>query len=375
MDFNEQDENFFKRKKLLMQINSGELNKKLLYYINEARSSPKDFSRHLMVDDDVDEIISQLSLFFKYNSKEVDPLVPNKNLEKSTQTLLSYIISIDDGSAINFSKEEKKRNCLGERLKKFNLIPISHIELLIIGADSPIDAISNILLNKNYRNKILNPDMKFIGIASGMLPSERLCIAIDIVYSFKIMNSFSYNYRPNKQNYNYIKYIEDENHDCNDEEEIYKKKNKMLYILNNYRTNYSKNSRNERGFYPKSEKKLKCRKIFKTEGVPLSINTNNNNNFNRNRRYRNMTIHDGNEGMDLRITEQTIYTRDENCYDSPKPHPKEYCKEYLKEYKIPMSVSIEKNYARNICGKIFPIYSKQTKYDDGSILIQPYPDD
>ena len=371
MDFNEQDENFFKRKKLLMQINSGELNKKLLYYINEARSSPKDFSRHLMVDDDVDEIISQLSLFFKYISKEVDPLIINKNLEKSTQTLLSYIISIDDGSAINFSKEEKKRNCLGERLKKFNLIPISHIELLIIGADSPIDAISNILLNKNYRNKILNPDMKFIGIASGILPSERLCIAIDIVHSFKIINNFSYNYRTNKHNYDYIKYIEDESHDSNCEEEYYKNKNKIF--LNNYNTNYTKNSRNKRGFYPKSEKKFKCRKIFKTEGLPLSINTNND--FSRNRRYRNCTIQDENEGMDLRITEQTIYTRDEYCYDSPKAHPKKYLKEYLKEYKIPMSVSIEKNYARNIWGKYFPIYSKQTKYDDGSILIQPYPED
>ena len=185
----------------------------------------------------------------------------------------------------------------------------------------------------------------------------------------KIINSFSYNYRPNKQNCNYIKYIEDESHDCNDEEEIYKKKNKMLNILNNYCTNYSKNSRNKRGLFPKSEKKFKCRKIFKTEGLPLSINTNND--FNRNRRYRNFTIQDENEGMDLRITAQTTYTRDEYCYDSPKAHPKKY----LKEYKIPMSVSIEKNYARNICGKYFPIYSKQTKYDDGSILIQPYPED
>jgi len=373
MDLNEQDENFFKRKKLLMQINSGELNKKLLYYINEARSSPKDFSRHLMVDDDVDEIISQLSLFFKYTSKEVDPLILNKNLEKSTQILLSYIISIDDGSAINFSKEEKKRNCLGERLKKFSLIPVSHLELLIIGADNSIDAISNILLNKNYRNKILNPEMKFIGIATGMLPSGRLCIAIDIVHSLKIINNFSYNYKTNMQNYNYIKYIEDESPDSNNEEEFYQNKNKKLKILNNYYTNYSKNSRNNRGFYPKSEKKFKCRKIFNTAGSPLNINTNIG--FNRNRRYKNISINDENEGMDLRITQQTTYARDEFCYDSPKPYPKDYLRRHLKEYKIPMSVSIEKSYAKNISGKYLPIYSKQTKYDDGSILIQPLPED
>ena len=40
-----------------MKINSDELNKSILYYINEARTSPKDFSRHLMVDDDVDDKI------------------------------------------------------------------------------------------------------------------------------------------------------------------------------------------------------------------------------------------------------------------------------------------------------------------------------
>ena len=47
---------------------------------------------------------------------------------------------------------------------------------------------------------------------------------------------------------------------------------------------------------------------------------------------------------------------------------------YPKEYKIPVSVSLEKKYARNQDGKLFPILSKETKYDDGSILIQPYVD-
>ena len=37
------DENFIRKKMLLMKINSDELNKKLLYYINEARTYPKDF--------------------------------------------------------------------------------------------------------------------------------------------------------------------------------------------------------------------------------------------------------------------------------------------------------------------------------------------
>ena len=114
---NDENEIFIKKKKLLMRVNSGELNRKLLYYINEARTAPKDFSRHLMVDDDVDEKISKLSLFFKYSSNEVCPLIPDKNLEKSSQELLYHIISIDDGSpSFNFTREEKERNCLKERL-------------------------------------------------------------------------------------------------------------------------------------------------------------------------------------------------------------------------------------------------------------------
>ena len=181
------NEQFIKKKKLLMQMNSGELNKSLLYYINEARTSPRDFARHLMVDDDVDEQISKLSLFFKYSSEPVHPLELDPNLELSSNDLLYHIISSDDGSSeLNFSKKDKEGNNLKERLKKINLIPVYHIDLLIIGAHNAIEALANILLNKNHRKKILSPEMNYIGISSGFLPSERLCIVIDIVNSLRI---------------------------------------------------------------------------------------------------------------------------------------------------------------------------------------------
>ena len=124
---------FIKKKKLLMQISSGELNKSILYYINEARSSPKDFSRHLMVNDDVDEQISKLSLFFKYSSIPVPPLELNPNLETTSNDLLYHIIASDDGSSeLEFSQKEKERNSLKERLKKLNLVPVYHVDLLVI---------------------------------------------------------------------------------------------------------------------------------------------------------------------------------------------------------------------------------------------------
>ena len=50
----------------------------------------------------------------------------------------------------------------------------------------------------------------------------------------------------------------------------------------------------------------------------------------------------------------------------------EYYNEGPKRFKFPMSVSIEKKYAKNKFGEIFPIYHRKTLYDDGSILLQPY---
>ena len=43
-----------------------------------------------------------------------------------------------------------------------------------------------------------------------------------------------------------------------------------------------------------------------------------------------------------------------------------------KRYKFPVSVSVEKKYAKNKYGDIFPVYHRKTLYDDGSILLQPY---
>ena len=60
----------------------------------------------------------------------------------------------------------------------------------MIGAQNSIEALANILLNKNHRKKILSKEMNYIGISSGFLPSERLCFVIDIVNSFKTYNNY-----------------------------------------------------------------------------------------------------------------------------------------------------------------------------------------
>ena len=73
--------NLLLKKKLLMLLHSNELNKDILYHINEARNSPRIFSYHLSyVDDDNDKYLKNLYMFFNCFSKEVHPLLFDNNL-------------------------------------------------------------------------------------------------------------------------------------------------------------------------------------------------------------------------------------------------------------------------------------------------------
>ena len=373
------DENFIRKKMLLMKINSDELNKKLLYYINEARTYPKDFSRHLMINDDVDEKISKLSLFFKYSSEEVPSLILDSNLGKTSQELLYHIISIDDGSSpLKFNREEKERNCLIERLKRLNLKPGYHIDLLIIGVDNSIEALSDLLVIKSHRKKILSPEMKYIGIASGLLPSERLCFVIDIVSSFQIYDNYIYprikysnfNKRPSNFNYGYKKYQkydEDAKFVNNDEEEEFYNSKNNTYINNNEMIYNKFNPK-----YNSEMKKFNNKSIFNSVYFPSQL-FKENDSYEDNRTKNNLKNKKNEEIIDLRISQQKclrpsngsngIYAKKQILYQPPK------------KFKIPVSVSIEKKYAKNKVGEFFPIYSRETKYDDGSILIQPYIDE
>ena len=376
------NDEFIKKKKLLMQINSGELNKSILYYINEARTCPQDFSRHLMVDDDVDDKISKLSLFFKYSSIRVPPLELNSNLEKSSNDLLYHIISIDDGSSeLIFDEKEKERNNLNQRLKKFNLIPVYHADLIIIGVEDAIDALANIFINNNHRNKILSPDMKYIGISTGLLPSERLCIVIDIVSSFRCYNNYfsrakNINYinsvnieKPSK--YNYIRFTnvgsdeenEDDNNDYvyndNSGEENYKKFKKNTYSTRTYFNNK----------YNTDKKEIRNVKFFNSSGgYRPYINMQKKLDFNK---YydENFTDNKNDKIINLRISGQKCFSPSNS---NRKVFRSRFTEENPKRFKFPMSVSIEKKLTKNKYGEIFPIYHKKTLYDDGSILLQPF---
>ena len=377
------NEEFIKKKKLLMQINSGELNKSILYYINEARTCPQDFSRHLMVDDDVDDKITKLSLFFKYTSIRVPPLELNSHLEKSSNDLLYHIISVDDGSSeLILTQREKERNNLKQRLRKFNLMPVYYTDLIIIGVDDAIDALANIFINNNHRNKILSPDMKYIGIATGFLPSERLCIVIDIVNSFKYYNNYflraqDFNYNETRHDtkpskYNYIRFTnvgsdeenENDNNDYvyndNSGEEEFKKYNKKTYSNRTYfnkkfktdkkKVNNIKYFNSANNYRPNinMEQKLKINKIYDE----------------------NFTENKNDKIINLRISGQKCFSP-----SNRKAFKSRFTEDNSRRFKYPMSVSIEKKFTKSKYGEIYPVYHKKTIYDDGSILLQPYVDE
>jgi len=368
--------NFEVKRKLLLELNSNQLNKNILYHINEARSSPKEFSHHLINENDEDNKLNHLYTFFKFYSKEVPPLILDKNLEICSKDLLHHLISIDNGSKVfNYSEENKMRNSLRIRLRRLNLIPTYYAHFLVIGAQNSIEAIINLLLNIDYRNKILSPEMHYIGIASGLLPSENLCIIIDIVNAIKMNNNFNlrpvkysfYNYNDEDDYENGCDFSFYENYNKNDNIKNYT--NKDRYFYQNYSCNNMK---------PKTNKKAyNMKRIYNSVGyspyMKKKVKINMNNNCARTNKSKKKYINyfyddddddDYGEEMDLRITQQ-------RRIDPKSVKFKNSYYENQTEFKLPVSISIDKKYKRNRDGRLYPFYTKQTKYDDGSILIQP----
>ena len=371
--------NFEKKRKLFLELNSNQLNKNILYYINEARSFPKEFSHHLINENDEDNKLNHLYTFFKFYSKEVPPLNLDKNLEICSKDLLHHLISIDNGSPVfKYSEENKMKNSLRNRLKRLNLIPTYYVHFLIIGAQNCFDAIINLLLNIDYRNKLLSPEMHYIGIASGLLPSENLCIIIDIVNAIKMNNNF--NLRPVK--YSFYNYLDDDDDDYDYENdcdysfyEDYNKNDNMNNYINNDRYFYQNYSCNN--MKPKTDKKAyNMKRIYNSVGyspyikrkVKININnqctrTNKSKSKSKKKYINYFYDYDDCGAMDLRITGH-------KCFN---PNAVKFKNRYydITEYKLPVSISIDKKYKRNKDGRLYPFYTKQTKYDDGSILIQP----
>jgi hypothetical protein len=185
-----------------IDIDSFLINENILYLLNKARTSPKSFSKYLNVNNKSDIEIINLYNFFNNYSLKVAPLISNINLSICSKDLLEHILSEE----VDIEVEKKKYN-LKKRLKRLNLNPVNDNNFIILDAYNPLDAVINLFLNDDYRNIILDPDVKYIGIASELLLSGNLCIIIDTVESLENIKSFTkkrnkYLYEVNKSNEN-----------------------------------------------------------------------------------------------------------------------------------------------------------------------------
>lgn len=279
-------------KKRIIELDFDKINEDILYLINEARTSPQNFLELLNINDTEDKDLQNLINYFYYSSKEVPPLILDQNISICSKDLLEHIIYSE-----KHNEESKNIESLKRRIRKLNLIPTNYGNFIILDANDPNDVIINLFLNDEYRMKILNPELKYIGISSGLFDSGSLCIIIDIAQSLKSINN---------------------NHDENEYRNLYKNDfvNPRIYKINN---NYIDNE----SIYKK--------RIFR--------------NKNNNKNQVNNNIIKLNKDLFL-----------------------EY-KDY--KYKYPISVCIKEDYIKDECGNVYKIYNRESKYDDGTVLIQP----
>ena len=171
----------------------------ILNEINNAREHPDEFLEKLKelqgtIEDTRDNclfienvpfIYTNLSgslndaINFLENQKELPKLIYNKAITQACDYLLDELVShdgLDDENAEDFSLEN--------RLNKFGHPFGENYELIDYGMFDPEFIVINFILgdgdkNKFERNIIFNPKVKYVGIASGILSSEKICTIIN----------------------------------------------------------------------------------------------------------------------------------------------------------------------------------------------------
>ena len=176
----------------------------ILNEINYAREHPDEFMEKLKelqetVEDPKDNCLFIENVPFIYNNlsgslndaikflsnqNELPKLIYNKAITQACDYLLDELVShdgLDDENANDYSLEN--------RLSKFGHPFGENYELIDYGMFDPEFIVINFILgdgdkNKFERNIIFNPKVKYIGIASGILSSEKICTIINFCEEF-----------------------------------------------------------------------------------------------------------------------------------------------------------------------------------------------
>ena len=180
----------------------------ILQEINYAREHPDEFVEKLKelketVEDSKDNCLYIENIPFVYNNligslddsikflekqNELPRLAYNKTITQACDYLLDELVAhdgLDDENANNYSLEN--------RLSKFGHPFGENYELIDYGMFDPEFIVINFILgdgdkNKFERNVIFNPKVKYIGIASGILSSGKICTIINCCEEFYEIN-------------------------------------------------------------------------------------------------------------------------------------------------------------------------------------------
>ena len=124
------------------------------------------------------------SIDFLSYQKPLKGLIYNKTLTQACDYLLEELI-IHDG----LDEDDSNKYSLENRLSKFGEALGVHYELIDYGMFDPEFIVINFILcdgdNQKYeRNVIFNSKVKYLGIASSILPSEKICTVINFCEEF-----------------------------------------------------------------------------------------------------------------------------------------------------------------------------------------------
>ena len=162
--------------------------------LKELQGSIEDSKDNCLFIENVPFIYTNLSgslndaIKFLENQNELPKLIYNKTITQACDYLLDELVShdgLDDENANDFSLEN--------RLSKFGHPFGENYELIDYGMFDPEFIVINFILgdgdkNKFERNIIFNPKVKYVGIASGILSSEKICTIINFCEEFFDLN-------------------------------------------------------------------------------------------------------------------------------------------------------------------------------------------
>ena len=176
----------------------------ILSEINYAREHPDEFNEKLKelkesIEDPKDNCLLIDNVPFIYNNlsaslnesinfleeqNELPKLIYNKAITQACDYLLDELVSHD-----GLDDENAKEYSLENRLSKFGHPFGENYELIDYGMFDPEFIVINFILGdgdrrKFERNIIFNPKVKYIGIASGILSSEKICTIINFCEDF-----------------------------------------------------------------------------------------------------------------------------------------------------------------------------------------------